>query len=84
MTKRAECPACRATFPLRDPVTFEVRGFVFGEDTYCTERCAATWSLAEVQRLRGWLRRIFTRCGGIAGRLARKALHTNHQITDDV
>lgn len=81
----AECAHCHAMFSLQDPVTFEVRGVLLvGNVGCCSETCALKWAAAEVARLRGWLRRILVRSGGVAGRLAKKALNTNLSITDDV
>jgi hypothetical protein len=84
MTTEAKCHGCERVFALQHRITFEVQGCIVDGKPFCDFACATKWAVAEVERLRGWLRRIWIRCGGVAGRLARRATETQLSITDDV
>lgn len=75
------CAFCGTECAMLDRVTFRVRGYMLCDLGFCDEACASSWARihvvlarAEAVRLRGWLRRIYTRVRGHGSRIAREAL----------
>lgn len=68
------CGRCGEEFTFLAPVTFDVRGVAFHDHTFCSHHCALLWAGDELNRMKGWLRRIVARSRGFAGRMAKRAL----------
>ncbi len=71
MNAHVRCAACGLVVPVNDHLVFVER------TACCSEVCANTYARTEVERLRGYLKRIVSRTRGFAADMASSALYSN-------